>query len=179
MANFKLAMQEVIRWEGYYNLDPHDPGGETYSGISRHFWPGWTGWGKIDAAKDVEPIPHNAQVPAADEDVMAFYESMFWLKFNVPLYDLIASQVVASKMFQHHVNMGVRAVRLMEEIARSGSFDTLPICINMSNSNVLLVQYINKLKEYYNSLVANHPNLQRYYKGWIARAEALPMVPRQ
>ena len=41
MADFKKILTQTLQHEGGYNKDPHDPGGETYQGISRKYHPEW------------------------------------------------------------------------------------------------------------------------------------------
>ena len=36
---FSKALQFVLKWEGGYEYDPNDPGGETNFGISKHAYP--------------------------------------------------------------------------------------------------------------------------------------------
>ena len=38
--------QKEMKWKGY-SFDRMDPGGETYMGISRVYWPGWKGGGLL------------------------------------------------------------------------------------------------------------------------------------
>ncbi len=38
-TNFDKALEFVLRWEGGYSNDPHDPGGETKFGISKRSYP--------------------------------------------------------------------------------------------------------------------------------------------
>ena len=40
MSGFESAMRFVLQWEGGYNFDPDDPGGETKYGISKRAHPG-------------------------------------------------------------------------------------------------------------------------------------------
>jgi hypothetical protein len=39
LSNFDKALAFVLRWEGGYSNDPHDPGGETKFGISKRSYP--------------------------------------------------------------------------------------------------------------------------------------------
>jgi hypothetical protein len=39
LSNFEKALAFVLRWEGGYSNDPHDPGGETKFGISKRSYP--------------------------------------------------------------------------------------------------------------------------------------------
>ena len=72
MADFMKAYLKMAPVEGLYSNDPDDPGGETVHGIARVFWPRWSGWSIVDAAK-------NAQTTQAVE----FNGSSEDLKLNV------------------------------------------------------------------------------------------------
>ena len=51
--DFSKAFYALMADEGLWHLehDPRDPGGETWSGISRKNHPRWEGWSLIDQAK--------------------------------------------------------------------------------------------------------------------------------
>ena len=51
MADFMKAYLKMAPVEGLYSNDPDDPGGETVYGVARVFWPKWSGWSIVDAAK--------------------------------------------------------------------------------------------------------------------------------
>lgn len=59
MADFKKALEMVLKHEGGYVCDPSDPGGETYKGVARNMHSGWTGWMEIDLAKKEPGFPAN------------------------------------------------------------------------------------------------------------------------
>jgi len=79
-----------------------DPGGETYSGISRIHHPRWPGWPLIDRwIKEGKPIDVDLMEPM----VLAFYREKFW--------DTIAgdhlsqlSPAIAMQVFDYGVNAG-------------------------------------------------------------------------
>lgn len=84
MADYKKAITKVLKNEGGYVNDPKDNGGETYKGISRNNWPGWSGWQLIDICKkDSKNFPKNAyQNPTLTELVIGFYKLNFWNKIG-------------------------------------------------------------------------------------------------
>jgi lysozyme family protein len=49
-SSFEIGVKLTLNLEGegQHTNDPHDPGGETYSGISRKHNPKWAGWAFID-----------------------------------------------------------------------------------------------------------------------------------
>src|SRR5665647_28830 len=79
MSNFKIAIVKILSSEGGYSNDPDDTGGETYRGISRKFWPKWTGWAVIDSAKKGAGFPVNLKsTNILGDAVMNFYRFNFW-----------------------------------------------------------------------------------------------------
>ena len=79
MSDFKKAIAPVLAYEGGYVNDPDDNGGETYKGISRKFWPRWTGWAFIDNAKKQEGFPGSLnKISGLNDSVLAFYRENFW-----------------------------------------------------------------------------------------------------
>lgn len=98
---FLPAFEKTLVNEGGYSFDHLDPGGETYMGISRVFWPNWEGWPIIDQARGQRrPLSAAIELPPM---VKSFYRENFW---NLIRGDEIAgmSQVVADKVFDVAVN---------------------------------------------------------------------------
>ena len=97
MADFETAFNLTAIHEGGYSNNPADRGGETYRGISRKFYPDWSGWQSID---------DRGSSCNVDLLVMSFYKRQFWDKLKAELLD---SQSIASELFATSVNMGVFA----------------------------------------------------------------------
>ena len=103
--NFKIAFSRTMTHEGYRveTNNPIDPGGQTYSGISRIYWPDWEGWAFIDAGEH----PPN-------EIVELFYRVNFWNRIQGDTLAAIALEV-AFEIFDTAVNVGVtRAVEFLQ-----------------------------------------------------------------
>lgn len=110
---FHKAFQRTMVHEGGYSFDSLDPGGETYMGISRVYWPGWPGWEIIDNALAAGlKLSNKPELPPI---VRRFYRENFWNRFRGN--DVAkASSKVAAEIFDTAVNMGVhRAVSYLQE----------------------------------------------------------------
>ena len=122
ISAFSVAFGRTMKIEGGYSNDPGDPGGETYMGISRKFWPSWLGWPVIDDWKSGNINGLQRDTMLADH-VRSFYKAQFWDRWQG---DVIAdiSLEIACEMFDTSVNMNVtRAVRFLQE------------ALNMQNQN--------------------------------------------
>jgi len=126
---FDAAFNRTMEHEGLAKLtnDSHDPGGMTYSGISRRYWPEWEGWKLIDEwlatgrRMSVEPL---------DQLVRDFFRVNFWHRIQG---DKLASLApgIAYEVFDTAVNMDVtRAVSFLQtgyNVARGLSGDDLEV----------------------------------------------------
>jgi lysozyme family protein len=126
MADYKHAIAKVLLTEGGYVNDSTDAGGETYKGIARNFWPKWTGWAVIDAAKRSPDFPANLKPRNILGDaVMNFYHTNFWDKVGG---DQIASQTIADMLVDSAVNEGikpaVKRAQVIVGLAQSGIVDS-------------------------------------------------------
>ena len=168
MAEFEIAIERTLQWEGGYSTDPHDPGGETLFGISRKMHPEWSGWSRVDELKKHFSGSGLTGVLNADgglrESAKQFYEENFWD------YDEIDSQVVANKVFDLGVNLGEHtAVKMLQQcvgVKDDGIFGNKTLeAVNGCNGAVLLEKYEGTADTYYRSL----DNFSRYGKGWLRR----------
>lgn len=113
MATFYPAFQKTMGDEGGYSNDPDDPGGETYKGISRVYWPRWSGWQYVDQMKLSGAVDVNKEPAALGQAVVGFYKEQFWDRFQG---DGIPDQGIAEELFDQAVNFGVHAaVKALQE----------------------------------------------------------------
>ena len=151
MASFEAAIPTVLANEGGYSFNPSDPGGETNFGISKRSYPDL----------DIRNLTR--------DEACEIYRREFWQ------YDGIESQAVATKLFDTGVNLGThRAVSYMQTLVgvqADGKYGSMTEGgINGSEEQTLLQAYRQRLIEYYNDLVAQHPNLHQFLNGWLRRA---------
>lgn len=187
MADFERALQRTLAHEGGYVKDAHDPGGETYRGIARRFYPRWPGWARIDRAKRARGFPASLERDATlQAQVAAFYREHFWDRFQG---DAIPEQAVAEEVFDTAVNLGVeRAVeflqrglnllnrrgRLYPDLAVDGAFGpktlaALRAYLKKDDPEPLLT-ILNVLQGmHYIARIEQSPRLEKYARGWLKR----------
>lgn len=163
MADFKKALDEVLKHEGGYVNDHDDSGGETYKGISRNNWPKWTGWTYVDAKEFGSP--------SLQKEVEAFYRKNFWDEIKG---DDIKSQIIATSIFDFAVNAGVKTSVVLAQYVVRASADgiiggqTISL-INSFDEDCFLSNFaIAKIARYIH-IVKKHPTNKKYFFGWVCR----------
>ena len=99
-STLDLAMIWLRRAEGVVDhAEPGDPGGETYTGISRATWPAWSGWPILDRWHgEVMPSDIRQQV---DSLVDCFYISTYWTPRSLGNFPAKSGVVLLDTMVQH------------------------------------------------------------------------------
>ena len=103
--DFSKAFYALMADEGLWHLehDPRDPGGETWSGISRKNHPRWEGWSLIDQAKaDGVSVTRHRNFERIKALTEKFYEDTFWR----PLDCDKLPDGLAYELFEQAVNLG-------------------------------------------------------------------------
>jgi lysozyme family protein len=173
MANFKLAIEMVLRHEGGYVHDLVDLGGETYKGIARNIHPHWTGWVDIDDFKRLPGFPGNiVSGKELDLKVEEFYRNNFW---NPIRGDQIGNQQMAESLFDFCVNAGVRTgVAIAQgvlEVSTDGVVGPVTLGrLNAIDGDFFLAAFsLGKIARYIH-LVKKRPANSRFFYGWVRRA---------
>jgi lysozyme family protein len=107
MTDFNEAYKILEELEGFYSNNPNDPGGRTWKGIARNYWPRWAGWKLIDQAIHDHPgmwQTYAKEDPDLEGLVKGFYVEQFWNRIRG---DKIQNQDIANELFEQAVNMGV------------------------------------------------------------------------
>lgn len=116
MDHFAAAFEAMSAHEGraQWSNRTDDPGGETYWGISRVWWPSAAVWTHVDdwsAGRISAAIRDSLCAPL----VRGFYRVQFWDRF---MGDQVAAEspAVAAELLEAGVNLGVhRAVSFLQE----------------------------------------------------------------
>jgi len=153
VANFSIALDKTLSWEGGYTTDS---GGETNYGISKRSYP----------SLDIKNI--------TKEQAAQIYRRDFW---NPLLLDGIKSQSVANMIFDFAVNAGkaqaLKTLRAALGANRSGPMSNIDINeINHLDQDKFLWNYGSKRLGFYQNLAASKPNLAKYLNGWSNRAKS-------
>lgn len=114
MADFDKAYSKLKLLEGTVNggyvKDPADPGGETYAGIARRYWPDWSGWPIVDGAKVYADFPATLERDALASKLASlvrdFYHREFWTRSRA---DLLPDGDLATEVLEQAVNLGLSA----------------------------------------------------------------------
>lgn len=128
MADFSKAFPIILKNEGEYVNDPKDSGGETYRGISRHWFPNWGGWNIIDIYKKDKKL--NNKNLSENKELMncvsSFYKKEFWDKI---WGDKISNQKVANLLLDSSVNIGItNAIKMSQKsfsLSENGKMDNI------------------------------------------------------
>ncbi len=116
MADFEIAFDETMLFEGGYVHDPDDKGGETYRGIARKFHGTWPGWTIVDDLKQKSPEHFKDELDRNDklqDLVKSFYRETFW---KAIAGDKLTDQHIANELFDTGVNQGsATAIKYLQE----------------------------------------------------------------
>lgn len=156
---FEQAVAEVLRREGGFVDDPHDPGGATRYGISQRQYP---------------HLNIRALTPDA---ARAIYRRDWWERYG---YAGLPHPTVARRMLCLSVNLGPdgahrclqRALRANgEPVREDGKLGpaTRAACGRVAEA-ALLAALRSEAAGYYRSLVTARPPLKRFLAGWLRRA---------
>ncbi len=193
--NFDEAFKSMLAIEQGYANHKNDIGGETFKGISRVYWPNWSGWGQIDKHKPHPLFPGILDVDVSlQEQVKAFYKKEFW---DVVGGDKLCSisYAVAHEVFDTAVNMSQkRAIKFLQralnvlntkggwtiypDLSIDGSvgpvtLNALQKCIEARRLRALVV-YMNVMQGYhYLSRAEEDKSQEVFMAGWAKRVNLL------
>lgn len=159
MAMFEPAVEVVLKHEGGYVNDPHDPGGETNYGISKRVYP----------SQDIANLTR--------EDAAAIYKRDYWAfgRFG-EIYD----QDVATKAFDMGVLCGIQtSVKCLQNAASACGHLTQVdgkmgpgtlAAVNAIPGGEMISTLRQEYVEHFRRLIDKRPDLKRYEHGWMERA---------
>lgn len=177
--------------EGGYVDNPNDKGGETYAGISRNYFPLWSGWRIIDNLKgrpDFLPaLKKNTELQVAKE---SFYRVNFW---NVLKLDQVQDQAIATELFDLGTNCGTKIAALFLQRAlnvlnkRAKFYPDIVIdgsigggtlaALSKANQGDVLKCIVALQGAKYIGIAENNESQEEFMAGWIRRAfSQFPLV---
>lgn len=176
-ADFRIALQELLKQEGYYVNHQDDRGKETYGGISRKYNPNWWGWRFIDEQKKKNgEIKRYTRFPELDFWVQDYYLDI-WVKEE---FYLLRDQQTANYVLDFRINgtIGARLIRktLVElghsDLSISNKIDSTTInAINSTDKELFLLSLKTRRIKFYKSIVARDSTQQQFLSHWLARAK--------
>ena len=132
----------------------------TYAGISRRSWPGWVGWGAVDAGG---PVPESL--------VRDFYREQFWDAIEG---DALRHQDVAEIIFDWSVNAGVpKAVFMVLDVlglpSTLGMMAALRELNNLAMPRLFVCEYALRRIDYRVRRVERDETQLKWLRGWMNR----------
>lgn len=173
MAEFEPAVEVVLKHEGAYS---EDHAGPTRWGVIlavlREEDPAWAdrdGDGDVDG-DDVRALSR--------DDAAAVFRRQWWDRYG---YGAIASQAVATKLFDLAVNLGpVQAHRIAQRAALAATRAELAddgilgprtrAVLDAAPEAPMLAAMRSEAAGVYRLILAKHPEWEIYRAGWLARA---------
>lgn len=179
MSTFEHAIPTILKHEGGYVDNPNDPGGATNFGISLRFLAEHPEDGDFDLDGDVdaEDIMNMTQ-----EQACAIYKKHWWDKYG---YSRINDQTIATKLFDHSVNMGAKRAHILMQTALNkafglglsvdgalgnASFSAINHCADGDEEQQLLSAYCDEVWGFYARLIENNAKFKVFERGWKNRA---------
>jgi len=188
-GSFLKAFEETMRNEGFDSNHPLDPGGMTFLGISKVYWPKWDGWVLVT---EYLKTRKKETLDKLIEKAKDFYYINFWSPIQGDRL-AIYSQDLAAEVFDTSVNMSPnRGIRFLQEalnllnknqklypdIPADGkignqTFNTLSVYITKSGTREQLMKRLlnvmNHLQgEFYINKMRSFPEKEEF-RGWFDR----------
>ena len=185
MNTFERALAHTLKIEGTYSDDPDDPGGETFAGIARNYWPDWEGWSYIDV------ITARGERPVLTEHLQRLVHGFYRVNF----YDRIGGDrlvfpELGIEMFEMAVNTGTsqaacflqEALNLLNRNGKSWpeilvaatigttTIGTLHKAMTENHGAKSVIKMVNALQaEFYLECIRARPVSEKYIRGWLKR----------
>ncbi len=173
MSEFKPAITATLKNEGFPGYSIDNNGAEVCAGINRHYWPGWSGWDKIDVLKSIRDKKTTNTELAKDPTFRALVEAFYQANFWTPMIAQINDQGVANWVFDKAVQAGmIQAVKLIQRAAGvhdDGNFGPKTLAeINGASPAVLLANAKQQAVAFYQELHQKDP--VKYPERMVSRA---------
>lgn len=175
-SKFQKAMITVLRHEGGYTDDAKDPGGATNWGISLRFIREEKLCENNDCKGDKNEVI-NLTKTEADE----IYYKDWYIKNR---YYEIKSQIIMTKVLDFSINAGSsQANKLIKRTINRISKIKTPINGLMDNETIELINHlepsilysglVTEEEDFYLDIVKRNPELRKFLRGWLTRANDL------
>lgn len=170
MADFNLAIPIILKHEGGYINHPSDPGGATNRGITFNLFKRYAQ--SLGLKPDLRSL-----IELTEVDAKIIYRMEFWDKM---LGDSFKNQQVANIVFDAFVNMGPRALKMLQkeigvEIDGIVGRQTLT-AVNLANPAIVFNGFKDARTYYYRDLAKRKPHMSVFLKGWLNRVNSFNYV---
>jgi lysozyme family protein len=165
MADFKQALDHVLKDEGLYSNNPSDRGSATKYGITRNTLATYRG--HAVSISDVQTL--------SLDEATEIYLKNYWEPLGL---ENILDQRVATALFSVAVNCGIVVCGRMAQMAAGvkvdGHFGPISIgAVNQMTHKKFLVPFISAVQDHYVNIVLADTTQLTFLRGWINRTQKL------
>ena len=156
--NFKACLDFVLKHEGGWSDDPHDPGGATMKGVTLLTYKVYLG--RLPSKDELRNIP--------DEHLMDLYKTRYWDNAKCDDLDVGVDMVV----FDMAVNGGVgRSSRMLQRCVGAnvdGAIGAKTIALTKGiMPRDLVIRFSTERRNFYKTL----ETFDRFGRGWLRRTD--------
>lgn len=164
MANYKLLVPIIEKWEGGWSDDPTDKGGATMRGITLYTYRAYCKNNRL-------PAPTKDDLKNISQDKWdAIFKNMFWDKWKA---DRIENQSVANILVDWFWNSGIYGIKIPQRLLGLKEDGIVgPITLNLINmlpSKELFTDIKAERIKFVENIVKNNPYQGRFLNGWKNR----------
>jgi len=173
MANARLYIPQVLRWEGGFVNDPLDRGGATNKGVTIATWKCMGYDNDKDGDIDIADLKL-----MSDEQAFQIMKRGYWDRWKA---DQINNQSVAEQLVDWVWGSGVWGIKLPQHILNVTPDGIVgPKTIEaVNNYNQKDLHFLIKQNRiiFINGIVQRDKSQMRFYKGWMNRINSFKFVP--
>lgn len=109
-GNFEQCLALVLKAEGGYVDNPHDPGGMTNLGVTKATWEAWVG-------HEIDEVEMRSLTP---NDVLPLYESQYWIKSRCDELPLGVDYCVFDAAVNLNVSQSIKIIQRALNVTDDG-----------------------------------------------------------
>ena len=171
MADYKVHIPFLEKWEGGWSNDPDDSGGATMKGVTLRTY---TAYRK---KKGLLPPTEDELRNISKEEWLDIYKTMYW---DTIKGDAFQSQSVANIMVDWFWMSGVIAIKRLQLIVgtkQDGIVGQKTLAaVHAKNQKELFTQLKNARHNHFISIVTKSPEKRKFLKGWLNRLNDIKWI---
>lgn len=171
MADYKVHIPFLEKWEGGWSNDPDDSGGATMMGITIHTYAAYR------KKKGLPPPTEEDLRNISKEEWLDIYKTMFWDRLNG---DAFQSQNVANIMVDWIWMSGTLAIKRLQLIVgtkQDGIVGPKTLAaIHSKNQRELFDQLKSARYSHFEEIVKNDPTQKKFHNGWKRRLKNIKWI---
>lgn len=171
MADYKIHIPFLEKWEGGWSNYPYDSGGATMKGVTLRTY---TAYRK---KKGLLPPTEDDLRNISKEEWLDIYKTMYWDKIKG---DAFQSQSVANLMVDWFWMSGIIAIKRLQLIVgtkQDGIVGAKTLAaVHAKNQKELFTQLKNARHNHFISIVTKSPEKRKFLKGWLNRLNDIKWI---